>query len=182
MSRRTVLAGLSAGGLGLALTGRNLDTFAQVATPTTAPVPMADHPIIGVWQLDNDLQNPGINLSYAIISQDGSYTEHDVHPRVINGTWRPTGERTAAVIFIIQSLIPQGPLDAGETPTAYSLTPEYEVWHLDATVEESGNAFTTTGGFEAFNSTGAVVNTERYEGRGARMAVIPAAAVATPTS
>lgn len=45
VSRRTALAGLGAGSLGLALAARSLDTSAQEATPDD----LAGHPLTGTW-------------------------------------------------------------------------------------------------------------------------------------
>ena len=47
VSRRTALAGLGAGALGLALATRRLAAFAQDATPAAA-LPREGHPLVGV--------------------------------------------------------------------------------------------------------------------------------------
>jgi len=65
VSRRTTLAGLGAGGLGLALATRGHRAAAQEATPDA----LATHPIVGVW----NAMTPG-GPSLATFLADGSAT------------------------------------------------------------------------------------------------------------
>jgi hypothetical protein len=90
LSRRTALAGLSAG-LGLALT---VPAHAQDATPTD----MAGHPNIGVWMVDSP-----IGRAIAVYAADGSVVTalpaSQTGPQDVTftstqiGTWEPTSER-----------------------------------------------------------------------------------------
>jgi hypothetical protein len=92
VSRRTALAGVAAGGLGVALGTRVRLTSAQDAT--------ASHPIVGVW----NAVAPG-GPSVANFQADGSVTfaapANYVDPALgvvfqgsSMGTWEPTGERS----------------------------------------------------------------------------------------
>ena len=92
VSRRTALAGLGAGGLGLALGTSVRPASAQDAT--------ASHPIVGVW----NVLNPG-SPSVANFQADGSVT-FGQPPSYVDpalgvvfqgssiGTWEPTGARS----------------------------------------------------------------------------------------
>ena len=51
VSRRAALAGMGAGGLGAALVATASHAAAQDATPS----PMAGHPMVGTWIVDNDI-------------------------------------------------------------------------------------------------------------------------------
>jgi hypothetical protein len=73
VSRGTALAGLGAGGLGLALASRHLGASAQDVSPTATAFPMADHLMIGVWQMDNETRQPDTDVSYTIFATDGTY-------------------------------------------------------------------------------------------------------------
>jgi hypothetical protein len=91
VTRRTALAGLAAGGVGVALGTRVRPASAQDAT--------AGHPIVGVWNI-LALGNPGLATFHA----DGSVTFGGV-PSYVDpalgvvfqssavGTWEPSGDR-----------------------------------------------------------------------------------------
>jgi hypothetical protein len=96
VSRRSALAGLGAGGLGMALA-----TSARHAAAQDAPE-MTNHPLVGTWLA---MAPPGAvvatfrpdgtaELGWAISYVDSAFPELDV---VINtpgyGTWEPIGER-----------------------------------------------------------------------------------------
>ena len=94
VSRRAALAGLGAGGLGLALAARGLDASAQEATPDAR----ANHPIVGVWMVTTP-----IGPSLAVFSADGTNIQGvptaQAGPQGVTftgaqvGTWEPDGER-----------------------------------------------------------------------------------------
>jgi hypothetical protein len=95
LTRRSALAGLGAGGFGLALAAR--PTAGQ-----DAPTDVASHPVVGLWQtmapLYSDLPpDPAFEVFHA----DGTYTTWsgwDLGAAL--GIWRPTGARTAEVLYI----------------------------------------------------------------------------------
>jgi hypothetical protein len=92
-SRRTALAGLGAGGLGLALAARGGSAAARDATAEA----MANHPIVGVWMVTT----LGPNL--AVFSADGSNIQGvptaQAGPQGVTftgaqvGVWEPISER-----------------------------------------------------------------------------------------
>ena len=96
MSRRTTLAGLGAGGLGLALAASARQASAQEATP----YPMAGHPLVGTWLG----MSPGGAVPF-ILGPDGSvvsaFPPNYVDPKLgltfqgaALGAWEATGERS----------------------------------------------------------------------------------------
>ena len=94
VSRRTALAGLGAGGLGLALAA----TTRQASAQDTAPGSYAGHPNVGVWMVDSP-----IGRAIAVYSAEGSVitavAATQAGPAGVTysstqiGTWEPTGER-----------------------------------------------------------------------------------------
>jgi hypothetical protein len=94
VSRRTALAGLGAGGLGVALAATVRHAAAQDATATS----FAGHPQVGVWMVDAP-----IGRAIAVYSADGSVVTalaaSQAGPAGVTfastqiGSWEPTGER-----------------------------------------------------------------------------------------
>lgn len=154
---------------------------AQEATPTTADFSRFGHPIIGVWQWDNVPANPGTDISWTVFAAEGDYHEIDLKDRVIIGTWRPTGERTVDLVFIIQEVPSQYLFAPNHVPEANVFRPGMEVVRLTVTVDQTGNTLAATGNFEVFDGEGTLIGTFGYEGTGTRMAVIPTSE-ATPDS
>jgi hypothetical protein len=101
VSRRTALAGLGAGGLGLALAARGHHASAQDA----APASYAGHVQVGVWMIDS-----GIGRAIAVYGADGSVitalAPSQAGPQGVTfastqiGTWEPTGDRTAHLTVV----------------------------------------------------------------------------------
>lgn len=93
VSRRTAVAGLGAGGLGLA--------FAAVARPASAqeatPFPMAGHPLVGTWVVDRNPADPTEMPTTNVLTADGGLTDPSVGAA---GVWAATGERTADFTLI----------------------------------------------------------------------------------
>ena len=95
VSRRTALAGLGAGGLGLALVTHDPGAAAQEASPDAR----ASHPIVGVW----NVTAPG-GPALAVFSADGTNTQAVAATQALPqgvtfvstevGTWEPTGPRS----------------------------------------------------------------------------------------
>ena len=99
VSRRTALAGLGAGGLGLALAAARPGSAGQDA----AAEAIADHPIVGAWLVRNPTDPP--TASPASFTADGvmtiAWTPSYVDPQfgavfqaTAIGAWEPTGERS----------------------------------------------------------------------------------------
>jgi hypothetical protein len=85
VSRRTALAGLGAGGLGVALAAT-----ARSAAAQDAATEMAKHPIVGGWKGINAPIDP-IATTYALFHADGTNLEVTVGAGTGVGVWRATG-------------------------------------------------------------------------------------------
>jgi hypothetical protein len=102
VSRRTALASLSAGGLGLALGATAaLPVAAQDATPAT----MAGHPLVGAWMVDRVPNDPTDMPTANIISSDGTVSDPIVGGA---GIWQPTGPSTANFTLAPLAEVPAG--------------------------------------------------------------------------
>jgi len=132
VTRRVAVAGLGAGGLGLALAAR--PAAAQDATPD-----MAAHPLVGLWQFNGALDpaqgpSPGFETYHA----DGTYFSWggpDTGAAV--GIWRPTGERTAEALWIATDIDPS--LGSGAQPGTAT-------FRATAEVDATGTTLTYAGG------------------------------------
>lgn len=93
LSRRTALAGLGAGGLGVALASPARQTAAQDATPAT----MAGHPLVGTWIITRDVTNTTQVPVVVVFTADGGFIDPG---QGVAGVWEPTGPRSAAMTII----------------------------------------------------------------------------------
>ena len=100
LSRRTALAGMGAGGLGVALAATASHAAAQDATPS----PMAGHPIVGTWIVDNDINAPANMPSLVTFSSDGIVIDPVAG---FAGSWEATGARTG--VFTLAGISAEGP-------------------------------------------------------------------------
>ena len=177
VSRGVALAGLGAGALGLALAARGLGASAQGATP----FPMTDHPIVGVWQFDQELRQPGTDIYNAIFSNQGTYVDSSLDDSWFAiGTWRATGKRTAELFTSLQDLVPQDGFAADYVPEGNVFEPGVVVHRISYEVDATGNAMTCMGMVEIYNADGTLRGSYGYEGIGTRMAVFSTHAAATP--
>ena len=88
ISRRTALAGLGTGGLGLAIASSPRQASAQDATP----FPIAGHPFVGTWIVDRNPDDPTEIPTYNVITADGGVIDPTVGGA---GVWEATGPDTA---------------------------------------------------------------------------------------
>jgi len=86
VSRRSALAGLGVGGLGLALTARGV--AAQDATPTS----LVGHPFVGTWIVDRNPDDPTEIPTYNVVTSDGTIIDPTVGGV---GVWEATGPTSA---------------------------------------------------------------------------------------
>ncbi len=86
VSRRSALAGLGAGGLGLALAARG--ATAQDATPTS----LAGHLFVGTWIVDRNPDDPTEIPTYNVVTSDGTIIDPTVGGV---GVWETTGPTSA---------------------------------------------------------------------------------------
>src|SRR5688572_15530999 len=103
VSRRAALAGLGAGGLGLALAAGTRGAAAQDAAADTA-----SHPIVGLWQEvaggPDAVQMPWL---FSIFHADGTYQSwNGLDSGAALGIWRSTGERTVELLCVYQDTDP----------------------------------------------------------------------------
>jgi hypothetical protein len=185
VSRRTALAGLGAGALGLALATRRLNAFAQDATPTATPFPMAGHPIIGMWRFDIEVRQPGTDLAYFDYTNDGTFVASGERGDwVAFGNWRATGERTAEVFYVLQGIPTQHVFAPDYVPVANVLDPGMITLRISLEIDATGNTVTASGEGTIYRSDGTVANVFSGDDTrmiGTRMEVVPTAAAATPT-
>jgi hypothetical protein len=129
LSRRTALAGLGAASAGLAIASRPV--AAQDAT-----VDLASHPMVGLWQ--SAVTGPDAAVSpwaFEIYHADGTFSSWNAGFTFSTlGIWRPTGERTAEVLWIAQDVDEDG---------AFTLT-----FRLTFDVDETGDRMTGSGDFD----------------------------------
>ena len=141
VSRRTALAGLSAGGLGLTLA-----TTARQASAQDAAAEMASHPLVGLWQLP--IIGPDAPVSpwaFQIYHADGTMSSWNAGLTAgVLGLWRPTGERTADVMWVMQDLTDDG---------ALTLT-----FRLTFELDETGDRLTGTGDLDIRDADGVQVS------------------------
>jgi hypothetical protein len=90
LTRRTAVAGLGAGGLGLALGARTPDAAAE-GFSTQA------HPLVGTWFLDNGSANLTDALDTFSLHADGTYIEANADGTVRLGAWEATSAMTATL-------------------------------------------------------------------------------------
>ena len=184
VSRRTALAGLGAGALGLALATRRLAAFAQDATPVA--VPTEGHPLVGAWEVtEYDEQPLPAPATYAIFDPDGTWFHYGGQSLyggwgfLVIGAWRPTGARTAEAVEIYEKLVTfERLLDLASPVPADALEQQPIKFRFDAEVDASGNAF---------QSEGYVVDEQgkddlAYWGQRAGVRLVRAAGTATPTA
>jgi hypothetical protein len=143
VSRRTALAGLGAGGLGVALAATTRQASAQ-----DAAADMAGHPLVGTWIVDPEPDNPANVPSLVTYSSDGIVIDPVAG---FAGSWEPTGPRTA--VFTLSG-IPgdgsggyiaiRGPVEVEEatdmTNGPYTVTIVGADGTVQATVEGTGRA------------------------------------------
>jgi hypothetical protein len=61
---------------------------------------MADHPLVGVWDLAVDVGDGDTSChSQVTFTDDGAYIDVDCEGSVIIGAWEPTGDTTATMNF-----------------------------------------------------------------------------------
>jgi hypothetical protein len=89
VSRRSALAGLGAGSLGLALAATARQATAQEATP----YPTAGHPMVGTWIVDRNPDAAADPPTVVVFTADGVWIDPLVGAA---GAWQATGPRSAA--------------------------------------------------------------------------------------
>ena len=188
VTRRTALAGLSAGGIGVALAAT-----ARSASAQDAATEMANHPLVGTWLAGtgpNDLQlvhwdadgNMDWQWNVAPTVTDGVTTYNDT----VMGVWEPDSERGIHISFTWASRDASGAVTGTTTVDGYPVASDDGSSFVDdgtravVTLRDPSGAVTQeiTG---VPRVTGVRV-TPGKPGYEEVLALIAAAATATPTS
>jgi hypothetical protein len=146
--------------LGLVPVSRAVTAHAQDATPTAGA--MAGHPLVGTWILTDPNGTPSVTA----FTSDGIVVETEIEGGVGVGSWQPTGERTAAVTFVV-------PIhEAGfEAIVVIRATGE---------VAADGATFTAEYSVTGQGPDGSVIFSDHGQVTGTRLPVEPVEAVGTP--
>lgn len=184
VTRRTALAALGAGGLGLALAAHGFAAFAPGATPAGTPFPMAGHPIIGVWRFDLELRQPGTDLATFVFAEQGTFIAASVALGWIGfGTWRATGARAAELASFLQDIRPQDVFAPNFVPVENVFEPGMLFQRVFLEVDGTGNVVKGVSSGTIYQPDGTVGHTfDDERSMGTRMEVIPTTGAATPTS
>ncbi|MBA2521303.1 MAG: hypothetical protein H0V24_16725 [Chloroflexia bacterium] len=151
VSRRAALAGLGAGGVGLALATTARHASAQDATPTA----MAGHPIVGTWIIDRDVAATTEVPVVVVFTADGGFIDPG---QGVAGVWEATGPRSAAM-----TIIPFVERGAGG----------YSVVRATWEVEEGGDSMSGPASVTVVTPDGMVVTEIQLSSRATRLRVDP---------
>ena len=158
VSRRSAIAGLSAGGLGVAMAARGAS--AQDATPTAT----AGHPIVGTWIVDRNIATGAEAPVVGVFTADGGFT--DAYQGA-TGVWEATGPNSVAFTLIAFN----GPPEA---TTGYAVV--RATWEIDA----SGETMSGPANVTVVLPDGTVVATEEFSSTATRLRVEPMDNVGSP--
>ncbi len=182
ISRRSALAGLGAGALGLAL-ARPGFTLAQDATPA---VPLATHPIVGAWRITSYPDSADEGHSIGVFAETGLYAELIWDRNVSLGEWRPTDAETVELTWFTKWLIPFDAffVPAGEDVAVPDviLTSEVGTARVPVRIKlgDTGATFSMNGTVWLYDEAGANATSFEFWATGERMTVAAPAATPTP--
>jgi hypothetical protein len=129
LSRRAALAGLGAGGLGLAVGARS-------ATAATPGLSTSGHPLVGTWFLTVSSTNPTDADDLFSLHADGTYLEANADGSVRLGVWEPTSPTTATLTITAYSRDAAGASAGGITlRLAITLNPDGNSYVAEGTIE-----------------------------------------------
>ena len=153
VSRRAALAGLGAGGLGLAL-GSVDHAVAQAASPAA----LADHPLVGTWVVH--FEDPAEPPAVAIWGADGSFVDAaNGH----TGAWQATGPRSGLHTWV----------------HVFAENANYVVVSGTIEVDASGESWTQPYSSMVVAADGTVLNTGSGKVSAKRLRPVPEAAMGT---
>jgi hypothetical protein len=127
VSRRTALAGLGAGGLGVALASRALNASAQDASAD-----MANHPMVGTWlggRAPNDIGVAHLSSDGFMFTNQGPTIGVGPDGKIFysdapTGSWVPVSDRGVHFIFTHRTYDEAGALTGYGTVEGYPVTSE----------------------------------------------------------
>jgi hypothetical protein len=163
LSRRTALAGLGVGGLGLAA--------AATARPAGAEQ-TGTHPVVGLWTQEKTADTPPGFVNFNTIHADGTSTSIHSFAGPGVGAWEATGERTATATGKYLNI-------AGE-PGGY-VTGVVTVWST-LTVDADGNTLTEQAVVELVAIDGTTVAKFPFSSTQVRVPVEPPPDLGTPAA
>ena len=78
---------------------------AGVTSGSAQDTDMANHPVVGVWELSADLGDGDTScLSQVVFTADGGYIDVDCDAFVEVGVWEPTGPNTADLTITVKTV------------------------------------------------------------------------------
>jgi hypothetical protein len=150
ITRRTALAGLGAGGLGVALAASVRTAAAQDAT--------AAGPLVGTWQWGAAAGLPE-PIWFAIFHADGTFSGWNQVAGQAIGIWRMTGERTFDLVWVYA--------DSDHSPDTW--TPGTATFTLTGELAASGDALTAEGTVDVRDAGGTPIVTVPWSAPATRM-------------
>lgn len=159
LSRRAALQGLGAGSL--AMLAARLVAVAQEATPEDVVFSRVDHPLLGAWQWNMNL-NFDRDSQIAVLSRSGQYLEFDPVAGLGVGFWRATGADTGECFAQYQGLAgtwqriagPEELFDPGYEPKAFTYRREIVTTQTMLRLRDDGMGILQTGTFRAYVPNG----------------------------
>ncbi len=148
--------------LGLAVAGGSaVGSAAQDATPAA----LAEHPLVGTWIVDTEVDNEADAPSVTVFGADGTVLDASADGATA-GTWEATGSSTATVVLV-------GVFEEEGFGGSYYVRIEIEV-------DEAGETFEGPYTFTVVAADGTVLETGELMAQGTRLHVPPAEAAGTP--
>jgi hypothetical protein len=128
--------------IGFAVTGANVDTVAQDATPAATE----GHPVIGSWLADTDINSPDNNPSLIIFHDDGTFLELEEGMSDGIGAWEATGPNTALLTILFPNVDENGVFTGhAKVRVAVEVDESGDTFTADYTIEFLGADGSSTG-------------------------------------
>jgi hypothetical protein len=145
----------------LLLQGSSGTRHANAGQAAESVAPPITHPLVGVWRLRNAsfVGDGGSFPSVAIFHPVGSYIEIMPWGAVLMGAWKPTGERTADLLFLANDILDDR-LVQGEGRTLIE-------------VDASGDRISLLGNFVSHYEDGTLDMAVEAPATGSRLDVLP---------
>lgn len=81
-----------------------LDTRPSATAQEATPTAMSDHPLVGVWLLDTNADDPANAPEVTVFTADGAYISADAEGVPNHGVWEASGERTATLTIVMPGM------------------------------------------------------------------------------
>ena len=104
---------------------------AQNGTPTAG-----DHPFVGAWIVDTDVNDDTNFPALAVATSDGTYLESHPDVGVGVGSWEATGERTVSLTIVFRAPSETGtPVGLVTAHATVDITEDRDVWEAPYSFE-----------------------------------------------